>query len=212
MPVRLWASYFDGIGTPLVLVVDECEGSGPPVLDSKIARIATPRFEETVHLAFDHTRYTFGWPARKSFKLSLEPIDRAYPLPNRLDGTSLFGTLAMGLAQSIARVESGCLKHSACSLLPQLRGTSLGRVAVTASCDTKTGQFSPVGCIVDKLHSLCLPDIVGPAVCIIATSQECGDVEQDDSHRLPLLRADDPIDAFVRLWESQSIDVANQLT
>jgi hypothetical protein len=230
MAVQLWVSYWLGVGTPLFLILEDREaqkGVSPFELAPDIEGRATQPFQDAANQAYCQTVHTLGWPAHKSFVMSLKQIDDAYPLPRRLDGDSLFGGVAIGLAQAVARAEPDCLRYPARQLLALFQGVCLTHVAVTAGCHPRTKGFAPVGCIRDKLDCFCQLDLTGrPAVCVVAAAQSlngedarcrksAGEPDQPDGEPavytphngagpLPLLAAYDAIDAYLKLFERQS--------
>jgi len=228
-PVRLWCGYFLGAGTPLYLDID-LAGNNPVSLDPAIAAIAAPGFIATLDAAYLSTACTIGWPIRGFFRLNFVPIaPGAAPLPPAFRGGSVFGAVAIGLAQAVTRAEPSCLRYAVRPLRSVLESVRLDHVAVSADYAPNVESFAPVGCIADKLDSFFLPSLPErPAVCVVAMQQDlnarCGQAvnppPQMDPFRftptnqrgfLPVLRAYDAVDALLKLWEAQSKTLANVL-
>ncbi len=239
-PVKLWCGYFLGAGTPLYLEIDlpgerhsdavvvaQRSKAKPAIcLDKAIYENAEDDFKATLRFAFEFTARTVGWPIDGCFHVNFVPIDPRASLPD-FEGGSLFGPVAIGLAQAVVRAEPECLRYPLRSLRPVLEAVRLDRVAASAAYAEATDSFAPVACIANKLDSFfLLPE--RPAVCVVAMGQDlndrCGSAdktyEQMDPVRfkapkgagfLPVLRAYDALDALLRLWEAQSKTLANIL-
>jgi hypothetical protein len=223
-PVRLWCSYVlsSGSGVPLYLEIGKTGGGGPPSLDSTIATIANKAFTDTLDTAFQFISRAIGWPIRDSFRINFAAIaPGAAPLPPEFTGDSHFGAVAIGLAQAVARAEPDCLRYTVRPLRPILESVRLDRVAVSAAYDKEVDGFKPVNCIANKLDSFFLPQLhARPAVCVVAMGQDlnmrCGGADDagkrsDPAPNIPILRAYDPVDALLKLWEAQSKSLASVL-
>lgn len=222
-PIRVWFSLITGeAATPLNLVVEEWPESGRAFLHPDILAVAAHDFKETVDQAYRQTLFTLGWPDSATFRINIKSIDPlAFPLPYGFEGNSHFGAVAVGLAQAVARAYPDHVRAGAKHLLPALQALSLERVAIAAALNSEKGDFSPVGSIRTKLDSFCMLEFSRPVVCVISPTQDLTvdsglplDVPlQNDpvpyvsvnGHQaLPLLRARDPIDAFVQLWKAEA--------
>jgi hypothetical protein len=205
---------------------------GDAVLHPDIGAISDINFEKTVNLASRYVRWVIGWPSEESFQIALTPIaPESYPLPDSFRGESLFGALTMALTQAVARTHRDCVRSGTQRFLHIFESVRLDFVAVCAAFNNEdhggdenedhVGDFKPVGCIGNKLESFCLPEVPRPAVSVVARNQDltkrCGpnhgyalQVDQNSYHPhnnsepLPILRARDPIEAFLRLWDEQA--------
>ncbi len=220
--VRLWCGYYNGAGTPLYLDVDVFPAEGDAILRPDIDAISRIDFKETIRLASRYVRWVIGWPENETFEIAFIPIaPDAYPRPGSFEGTSHFGAVTMGLAQAVARSHPQCARSGAQRLLHILDSVCLDRVAVCATFAEDAGDFKPVECIGNKLESFCLPEVPRPAVSVVALNEDldkrCGrdygyapqkDPDfyhpQNSGEALPILRARDPIEAFLRLWDGQA--------
>jgi hypothetical protein len=179
-------------------------------------------FNQALRRAHSRTWHVLGCPAfLGGLRWGLRP-----ELGN-IDGGSLYGPLAMGMLQALAKappkaIESG-MRRQFLELIPQFRNASLAKVAVTAEGDEATGDFRPVGGIRQKLQKLAELKNDELVACIVAwdqdlppdlleahhpnTNQGRSDIHFDwlrsPGQRTAIIRAHDPVDAFCRLWEIQ---------
>jgi hypothetical protein len=164
-----------------------------------------------------------GWPKPPASGLqwTIDEVE-GFPLPEDIDGPSLFGALCLASLKTVTDLLI-CHAWSTDTVGRLVRAAVMDRVAISTGVDQCGGRFAPVGKIELKLQALArLP----PDVCAITIVSESQEINLPTSHRrdiggpyemvqvrqdrvLPVIRAVDPVDAVKRVCLMESGYVLN---
>lgn len=165
-----------------------------------------------------YTAAVAGWPLAAGLEWTIEEFE-GLPLPNAIEGPSLFGALCLASMKAVAN----CQAWSIDTHRRLIRATAIDRVAISTAFDRRSRRFAPVGQIELKLKALARlpPDVC--ALAIVAYGQKIdlpAELRHDlggqyelvivpEGRLLPLIRAIDPVDAFRRVCLMECGSVLN---
>ena len=219
----------NGLGHVLRLTAAEPKAGGIAIACSGVN--ATLSFNVAMNRAFSAVWNTLGKPGYlPDVECSFSSLGGAQGLPT-LDGGSLYGAFSLVLTQYFAIYLDGKnrqLRHPLRGYLEAIRSVDLSTVAVSAEGEPSTGDFRAVGGIDQKLVSLaglgnqvsCCVLAPGQTVPSIVThsrdEKTIANIVPEDylrskNSQIPIIYAQDPLDAFGQIFERRAKALAGRI-